>query len=82
MNQYAGLAGGDTCKACSSKGLDKAMVPETQKRLQDVMLQLNKLQTDSNLTKVGIAGAGGQTLEQGQRELTQEDREAAVQALV
>lgn len=80
MNQYAGLAGGDTLQGMFQQGLDKAMVPETQKRLQDVMLQLNKLQTDSNLTKVGIAGAGGQTLEQGQRELTQEDREAAVRS--
>lgn len=47
-------------------------------RLQDIQTQLAQANTQSGLTKVGIAGAAGQTLSQGQRELTQEDRENAV----
>jgi hypothetical protein len=47
-------------------------------RLQDIQTQLAKANTASNLTKVGIAGAAGQTMGQGQRELNQQDRENAV----
>lgn len=46
--------------------------------LKDIQLQLAGLQEASGLTKERIKGAGGQTLAQAQREVTQEDREAAV----
>lgn len=48
------------------------------KDLKDINLQLADMQTKSNQRKVNIAGAGGQTLDQGLRELTQEDKEEAV----
>jgi len=52
-------------------------VPANLNRLTDIRTQLTQANTASGLTKVDIAG-GGQSLTQGQRELTQEDRENAV----
>jgi hypothetical protein len=46
--------------------------------LKDINLRLADSQTASNLTKTRIEGADGQTIGQAQREVTQEDREAAV----
>lgn len=46
--------------------------------LKDINLRLADATTASNLQKTQIAGAAGQTLGQGQREITQEDRESAV----
>lgn len=54
------------------------VTPEKLKELEDIQLQLSDRGTQSELTKTRIEGAAGQTLGQGQREVTQEDREAAV----
>lgn len=53
-------------------------LPENLQRLTDIQTQLTKENTASDVTKTRIAGAAGQTLGQGQREITQEDRENAV----
>jgi hypothetical protein len=53
-------------------------LPENVTRLTDIQTQLAKANTASNVQKTQIAGAAGQTLGQGQRELTQQDRENAV----
>lgn len=52
-------------------------VPENFQRLQDIQLQLADVDEASALQKVEIA-SGGQGAVQGQRSLTQEDRENAV----
>ncbi len=57
------------------------VTPETLKELKDINLQLADMDTASGLTKVGIAGAAGQTVGQAGRELTQEDREASVRSM-
>lgn len=57
---------------------DYGVTPDTFKELKDIQLQLSDRQTASEMTKTKIAGAAGQTLDQAQREITQEDREAAV----
>jgi hypothetical protein len=46
--------------------------------LKDIQLQLSDMDTGSKLTETRIEGAAGQTLAQGQREVTQEQRENAV----
>lgn len=48
------------------------------KELKDIQLRLTDMNTASDLTKTRIEGAAGQTLGQGQREVTQEYRENAV----
>jgi len=53
---------------------------DSLKELKDIQLQLTDMDTGSTLTKTRIEGAGGQTLGQAQREVTQEDREAAVRS--
>lgn len=60
--------------------LNQYGVPQSAKELKDINLQLNDIETQSGLSQVAIAGAAGQTLAQGQRELTQEDREFAVRS--
>lgn len=57
---------------------DEYGVDDTFKELKDINLQLSDANTASEMTKTKISGAEGQTLAQGQREVTQEDREAAV----
>lgn len=54
------------------------VTPEKLKELEDIQLQLADRKTASELTKTRISGAAGQTIAQSQREVTQEDREAAV----
>lgn len=61
--------------------LEQGGVNTNLKELKDINLQLADMQTGSELTKTRIAGAEGQTLAQGQRELTQEDREASVRQM-
>lgn len=74
------LLGGDSLGTMFTEGLEDQLVPETRQRLQDVMLQLNDLNVQSGVTKERIKGAGGQTLSQAGREVTQEDRENAVRS--
>jgi len=78
--ELANLLGNQTFDASGQRaGLTEQFgVTGNLSRLTDIQTQLAKANTASNLTKVGIAGAAGQTLSQGQRELTQEDRENAV----
>lgn len=59
---------------------DFGITPDTLQELKDIDLQLTDMNTTSDLTKTRISGASGQTFEQGQREVTQEDRENAVRS--
>ena len=52
---------------------------DSLKELKDIQLQLTDMDTKSGLNKVNIE-SGGQGAMQGQRSLTQEDREAAVRS--
>lgn len=58
--------------------LEEGNVNANLSELKDIKLQLTDMQTASDLRKERIAGAGGQTLDQGLREVTQEDQEEAV----
>ena len=53
---------------------------DSLKELKDIQLQLTDMNTGSKLTKTRIEGAAGQTLEAGQRQINQQDREAAVRS--
>jgi len=53
---------------------------DSLKELKDIQLQLADMDTGSALTKTRIEGGAGQTAGQLQREVTQEDREAAVRS--
>lgn len=64
----------------SQQQQDRFGIPQSVRELKDINLQLSDLQTQSDLSQTAIAGADGQTLAQGQRELTQEDREFAVRS--
>ena len=55
-------------------------IPEDLKRLKDINLQLAEMDTASELQKSQIEGAAGQTIGQAQREVSQEDREAAIRS--
>jgi hypothetical protein len=55
------------------------VTPESFKELKDIQLQLTDMDTKSGLNMVTIE-SGGQGAIQGQRSLTQEDREAAVRS--
>lgn len=60
--------------------LEFGVTPEALQELQEIDDQLAINQGESDLTKTRIAGAAGQTMGQGRRELTQEDREEAVRS--
>lgn len=79
-DEYAGVLDGTSFQQMFQNELGGMMVPENLSRLQDVQLQLNKLAEQSGLAQVRIAGAAGQTLGQAGREVTQEQREAAVRS--
>jgi len=53
-------------------------LPDNLARLTDIQTQLAQRNTDSKLTQSRIEGAAGQTLAQAGREVTQEQREAAI----
>lgn len=54
------------------------VTPDKLARLEDIQLQLNTANTASGVQQERIKGAGGQTLGQAGREVTQEQRENAV----
>jgi hypothetical protein len=56
------------------------VTPEKLAELEDIQLQLADRATESGVTQTRIAGAAGQTLGQGQREITQEQREESVRS--
>lgn len=58
--------------------LNQYGIPKNMKELKDIQLQLSDMNTASDLQKSQIAGAKGQTLGQGQRELTQQDIENSI----
>jgi len=58
--------------------LQDSGVNDNLSELKDIQLQLTDMNTDSGIRKTRISGAGGQTYNQAQREITQEDRENAV----
>jgi len=53
-------------------------LPANMQRLTDIQTQLAQRNTASQVTQAKIQGAAGQTLAQGQREVTQEQKEAAI----
>lgn len=78
--ELAGLLGEQTFDGASQREqLGKEYgLPDNLSRLTDIQTQLAKANTASDITKSRIAGAAGQTMAQGQREITQEDRENAI----
>lgn len=81
QNQYAALnQGGTLSDLFKSTQADYGVDSATFKELKDIQLQLNDMNTESDVRKVKIAGAAGQTLGQAGREVTQEDRENAVRS--
>lgn len=81
FNQYAALnQGGSLSDLFKSTQADYGVDSGTFKELKDIQLQLNDMDTASEVRKTQIAGAGGQTLGQAGREVTQEDRENAVRS--
>lgn len=78
--ELIGLLGNQTFDASGQRQdlTEQYGLPQNLSRLNDIQTQLAKANTNSDLTKTRIAGAAGQTLNQGQRELTQQDRENAV----
>lgn len=55
-------------------------IPDDMRELNDIRLQLVDMDTQSGITQTRIEGAAGQTANQAQREVTQEQREAAVRS--
>lgn len=81
QQEYAQLTNQGSLQDLFTSTMEGAGVNQkTLKELKDIQLQLADNKTASELTKTQIAGADGQTLVQGQREITQEDREAAVRS--
>lgn len=78
--ELAGLLGTQTFDGAGQRDKlnEQYQQPENLARLTDIQTQLAQRNTESGITKTRIQGAAGQTLNQGQREVTQEDREAAV----
>lgn len=56
------------------------VTPEKLSRLEDIQLQLSDRAADSAVTQSRIQNAAGQTLNQAQREVTQEQREEAIRS--
>lgn len=63
----------------NNKMAESGITSDSFKELKDIQLQLTDMDTKSGLNKVTIE-SGGQGAIQGQRSLTQEDREAAVRS--
>jgi len=80
QNEYAALSGGDSMQDVLNQTMSQFGVPQNMERLAEIQTQLAKRATDSGITQTRIAGAAGQTLAQGQREITQEQREEAVRS--
>lgn len=78
--ELAGLLGNQTFDGQGQRTAlgEQYGLPQNLARLTDIQTQLAKANTASDVQKVRIASAAGQTLGQGQRELTQQDRENAV----
>lgn len=60
--------------------MDKFELPQNMRELKDINLQLARMQEQSQLKQVDIAGGPGQTVGQANREITQEDRKFAVRS--
>ena len=75
---YSALNGVGSLSDMYSSSLTQNEVPQNIKTLKDIQLQLASANTASDKQKVQIEGAGGQTVGQAQREVTQQDRENAV----
>lgn len=81
QNTYGTLASGTSLGDLYKNTQQQyGVTPETLQQLKDVQLQLNTMNTNSDVAKTDIAGAAGQTYNQGQREVTQQDRENAVRS--
>jgi hypothetical protein len=75
--EFAELGELGTLSDFRTEQLEEFGVPESTRQLKDIQLQLADIDTGSELRKVEIQ-SGGQGAIQGQRSLTQEDRENAV----
>ncbi len=78
--ELAGLLGTQTFDGASQREQygQQYGLPDNLSRLTDIQTQLARRNTDSGITKTRIAGSAGQTMNQAQREITQEDRESAI----
>ena len=78
---YGALAGQESLSEIfKNTQAEYGVTGDSFKELKDIQLQLTDMDTSSALTKTQIEGAAGQTIGQSQREVTQEDREAAVRS--
>lgn len=78
---YAELAGGpNLSQLFKETQAQYGVTSDTFKELQDIQLQLTDMGTQNELQKSQIQNAAGQTIGQGQREVTQQDREAAIRS--
>ncbi len=78
--ELAGLLGNQTFDASGERERlgETYQLPANLSRLTDIQTQLAQRNTDSKLTQSRIEGGAGQTLAQAGREVTQEQREAAI----
>ena len=76
--EMAAIAGEGSLQDMFTGGLADAGVPDWMKELTDIQLQLADRGTESAITQSRIEGAAGQTLAAAGREVTQEQREAAI----
>lgn len=78
--ELAGLLGQDTGSAADFRTQQNEQygIPENLKQLQDIQLQLADRSTETKVQNTRIGAAPGQTLNQAGREITQNDREAAI----
>ena len=79
-DELAGLLGQQTFDAAGQRQqlTDQFGVTGNLSRLQDIQTQLAQRNTESQLAQSRIAASAGQTLAQGGREITQEQREASI----
>lgn len=76
--QQSMLMGEESLSSIYSGLQDQYGITDNLKELKDVQLQLANNKTDSEIRQSRIAGAAGQTYNQGAREITQEQREQAI----
>ena len=75
-DQQAQIAGEGTLSELFSLQQEQFGIPENLKTLQDLQLQMADMDTESNITQTRIGQ--GNSISQGNREITQEQRENAV----
>lgn len=75
------LLGGETLGQLQERKLADLGVPKDLQELKDIQLQLADMDTESAVQQQRIAGAGGQTVTQGGREITLQQKENAIRQM-